>query len=638
MLFELMLTLVQERQALDSAPVYRPHELLPESLVQGLERVHRVEARYLELGFYLPNGLLNPEPPQPDSEGTAFLVGSEPDIFPGLDAFEFQQGERTTDADEDGGGTSLQLPIEQLLESGLYEAGYQGAKAALASHPALLPEDVLRCFDDAFLDGEPVRPGDDARALELAAKSQRRLGLLGNGSIAYVAWGFLHLDEFWTDRLAQREEFLAVLIDRGVASERSAWAVRRVLQRPLKRSAERPARGIAMDVDRLAGSVGFTARHEAVLERLVADLEAIRRSAGGKQALAPRLRYVQSDGTVTTWDNPLAHLPAWSAEMLSWVQRELRPDRFAGELRRGDTLAKRLLYWTELAKRVPFAELREEVLAELRAMMAGTDKLPGSERWAALIALEAQGELSDADRAELEDLVRSRREMHEELIGHMAPLMVYSGKADHYALLAATLSKDVTAILDATFDEFAQNRLLGSSWGVLSMERHPDSLWVLRQHLFEPDQRLPRFAARPMIAWAARHALPGYEVLLEDCLREGTVPERGAALANSAWLPTSRYKEELERLVADHLDPKMSDWDLASAKSSILDSLSKRNDETARAILVRSFYDGRWAESAGRWSWSYTDPSLRAWAVAQLSAEDRAVLLEKKLVPPGLLK
>lgn len=638
MILELMLVVLQERQGVDPEPAYRPHDLLAEPLVPALKRVHRLEARYLELGFYVPNGLLNPEPPQPDSEGTAFLLGSEPELFPGLDAFEFQQGEGTAREGENRGGSSLQLPIEQLLESGLYEAGYQGAKAALASHPKLLPEDVWRCFDDAFLDGEPVRPGDDARLVDLAAKGQRRLGLLGNGSIAYVAWGFLHLDEFWKDRLPQREEFLAVLIDRGVVSERSAWAVRRALQRPLKRSAERPARGIAMDLDRLAGTVGFTARHEAVLERLVADLEDIRRSADGQQALAPTLRYTRADGTVVTWENPLAHLPAWSAEMLSWVQRELRPDRFAGELRRGDTLAKRLLYWTELAKRVPFAALREEVLAELRAIVEGADMLPGAERYAELRSLEATGELSEADRAELEKLVRGRREMHEALICHMAPLLVLSGKADHYVAVAATLAKDVTAILGATFDEFAQSRLLGSAWGALSVEPHPESLWVLRQHLFEPNQRLPSYAMGPMLVLSAQHALPGYEVLMEDFLREGNLRERGAVLCISAWLPAPRYEEELGRLVGDHRNLDLSDWDRSSSLYNILNSLENRNDETARAIAVRSFYEGRWAESEGRWSWANSHASVHAWAVAQLSAEDRAVLLEKKLVPPGLLK
>jgi len=650
MILELLLAVLQERQVLPSPPAYTPHGLLAESLVPGLERVHRLEARYLELAFYLPSGLLNPEPPlnpdaplhsdpqQHDCEGTAFLLGREPDLFPGFDAFEFGQGKWAEAAGAEGGSPSLQLPIEQLLESGLYEAGYQAAKAVWASHPTLLPEEVLRCFDDAFLGGEPVRPGDQARALDLAAKSQRRLGLLGNGSIAYVAWGFLHLDEFWKDRPGRREEFLAILIDRGVASERSAWAVRRVLQRPLKRSADRPARGIAMDVDALAGPVGFTVRHEAVLERLVSDLEAIRRSTDGKEALAPTLRYTQADGTVVTWENPLAHLPAWSAEMLSWVQRELRPDRFAGELRRGDTLAKRQLYWTELAKRVPFAALREEMLAELRAIVEGADMLPGAERYAELRALAATGELSEADRAELENLVRGRREMHEELIQHMVPLLVRSGKVDHYAQLATTLAKDIAAILSPSFDEFGQDRLLGHSWGVVSMERHPDSLWVLRQHLFEPDQRLPRFAARPMIAWAARHALPGYEVLLEDCLREGSLSDRGAALVRSAWLPAPRYEEELGRLVGDHRSPDLSQWDRAMTLYNILNSLENRNDEAARAIAVRSFHEGRWAESEGRWSWANAHSSVHAWAVAQLSAEDRAVLLEKKLVPPGLLK
>ncbi len=595
------------------------------ALLEGLERVHRVEARFLELGWLLPDGSFGTAAPLPDSPALALLEGAEPAHFPGLAAFRFGP------VDGPPG-----VPIEHMLESGLADAGTRAARFLMARRPGLTPGDLLRAFDEEVLFGEPLLPNPSRGDSSSEASAEGRLVPLSNASLGYLLFGFLQLDPFWESHPHARREFISELLERGSRSAPMARAVRRALHPPLPRHPRRTAMGFAFSGE--GGPVGFAADDETRLKEWLATWESARREL---RTVPPESRAGEPhEADARSTNQPtlaeLDQLIDWAAELLLWVRRELHPEGFSETLRRADSFAERARYWSSLAQSVPFASLRQAMLEELTLIAVDGDGWPENERIAHLQALGEAEELEAEQTLELDRLRAERDRQRRRMIEHLARLLAQTGAFGDFATAASTLARDFPSHLADSHAGRGLQGLLFPAWLELAHVPHPDSLWVLHQHLHDPAGRLPENAAMDLLRMASRHRLPGYERVLEDALAHGGVLERGSVLLNSEWLPPARYASELDRLARVSGDSQAPLGQRTIARDMALISAANRPDESARALLRSTLAEGLWADPQSHWSWARGEPNLLERLLGLLDREERRHYVRLGLLPEHL--
>jgi hypothetical protein len=623
------------RAALAATPEYRADSHLSAELVSALRRVHAVEARLLELRLFNTSGRLVTKVPPADSPAMVALAKGEPGLIPALERFDLG----ATD------GASITVSLGQVVESAIYDAAHGAAAAAFAAEPSLGPTQLLEALRHEFLSAAPVNPDERAQRFHASATNQERLGPLCNGSIAYVIWGFLYLPEFWRERPEERAEFISAVIEAGVQSPVCAWAARRVLQPPLRRTLPEHAHGVAMELERLRDVVGFTADHERLLLELVRAAEAARARArnpapppplptpqpAAQEANTPR------EPTLAV-EAPLPHLGPWAAELLYWVQRELHPNRLNLLMRRSELLENRLAYWTELAETMPFAVLREEFLAELQAIVAGEDDYPGSARIAELEALQLGVGLDPAQESELKRLRRDRMLGRRDLISHIGVLSITSGFNDQYAAVAELLGAEAPALLALSEYGNLPSGPLDFSYMHFSAQEHPESLLVLEGHLSGDGPKLQWDLSTRLVTALSSHKLPGHEPLLERALELGSPEERMAALGDSGWCSAERYGQAISRVIDDLDKGAVSQWGQGLVASQLLSSLHARGAQEALPLLRESIRRGLWANPKAPNCLATGGAEDVQWCLAQLSSEEKQNYVQNGLLPAHLAK
>lgn len=662
----------------------RLHECLHPALWPALQRVHALEAAYIELSILTPEGTLVPTPPRQDSPAGKLLMEGRPGLFPGLAAFDFVRP----------GDPPPSVPIELLLECGLYNAGYEAARAAWAAAPDLTPSDLLATVEERFLMAEPVLGTDLARDLHRRSLQQQRLGALTHGSIGYVLFGFLHLSEFWRDRQTARGEFISGLLERGIAGPLPAWTVRRALQAPLQQNSPTAARGIAMGWDSRRGPVGFLPAHEARLDALLRELEAERDrflqpvapgplppsggaaaeekskpegvpAAPGPQAgaveagsktgsnappqgpgEAGRDRIAAGGGPASGgWDatgsgrwKALEARLAWTSELLLWVQRELHPGQLQQQFRRAASLTKRMEYWDDLVDSIPFVELREELLRELQAMLADEDGWPGMDRVRELKALSALGALTPEQASELRGLEQQIDVQQLRLMSHMTRCLVESSGPDHYDLLADTLLGDIPKLLAGSDlgDPLSFDSNLQVTWLLLASMGGPGPGRLLEGQLDGTRPKLTPMLADTMLRTLPDSSIPDRERILNRYLREGSLGEQLEVLVKSSWLGDDAYRQQLQGYLQRAKDPATPAEDRTRIRDGLLESLRRRGGAVAKSLLLESIQSGLWLGADGASSWSQADPQEVAEALSLLSPGERVQLVQQGWLPPQL--
>lgn len=597
---------VRRTPALPAAP------LRPE-LAAAARAVHAFERRCFALGLYTPAGTVHPRPfprdaPE-DHPVRAFLLEGGPveggAAFPGWAGFAFD-GESPT--------------LEHLLECGRYDAGYAAASALLEAAPDLDPRELLRALADEVITAADPAADELGARLHVIASRQRRLAPLGNGSLAYVAWGLLMQPAPWErregDERLGREAFVSSVLARGATSEVSSWVAERVLQPPLAWTEERAGRGIAMARGRSRGRIGFTEADQALLEGLARD---------------PRV-----DGSSPAISE--ARLQEWVATMLDRVLRDRGTSMDADARMRRGSLAERRRYWSDLAVTSSFPDLHAAAVEELHALSTGSAMLPGAERLLALRDAAAVGPLTEEEAEELASLERDVRAARTALARHLLAVVTDAAGPDRVARMTASLAGELHEALGGVGTPRLRERLLGEAWRRLSWTNSEQGLWVVRDHL-DGLAVLEGSAASAMISGLVIHRRDGADALLAEVCRRGGVLERGAAVANPQWMTGEAFGRDVGGLMERTADRALAPFERQRLRLDVLSALGRWEGPEADRLLRQSFEQGLWSEEAGPDSWSRTarGPWLDR-VLARVGEAERAELVERGLVPAALFE
>jgi len=616
-----------DRQAI--SPV--ENEYLSPRLRLAMEEVIRFDRRLLDLAILDAHGLITPPHHlEESSEAAQFLIDGEEDLFPGRMGFAF------------GDYTPM---FDQYLECGRHNLGLHAAKRLADEDPSIGTDELLRTLDERFLSGEPVVLTQRALRLHEFASAQARLAPLGNGSIAYVAWGFLHLDEYWADKIDQRESFITELIEIGASSQACGMAVMRILQPPLKPGTNESGRGIAAYLHDLRAKVGFTHAHRKLLEELVELVDATtKETTAGPSPFDARVVTSSTDGVPTeTEPSRLGHLRTWAPEVLSWVLYELEPEKSDELMRRSESLESRKAYWIAMANTVPFQVFRELMLEEVRAILEGRDEHPLAARITELNALAEAGALTEEQRSELSSLNFNVTFSRRTLISYIAELFVRLGAASEYESVVSTLAIDLHGLVENEAIAIGNgpkvgigHQVLSGAWMELSLSSSPDSLTVL-DRILQGDLDVPEYGTSWIINSIQVGMLPGAQALLENVIATGTTSQRASAILNSEWIEPKRYAIEIDRLLEDSTDASLSEGDRAAAWNGAIRSLSARNQVGAKALLIKSIQAGQWRGDGKSASWVHVDSYFREWALDQLSSAEKSQFVQQGLLDSALL-
>ena len=583
------------------------------ALSRATEAVHAFERDCFAWGLLTPSGTVNPRPlpqsaPWDHPLHARLLKGGRVDgsaDFPGYEGFAFE-GESPT--------------LAHLIECGRYHAGHAAAGELLGQAPRFEPGVLLAALADEVICAPDPGADEMSARLHSIATEQRRLAPLGRGSLAYVAWGLLMRPAAWEreegDARMTREAFVAAVLARGATSEVSSWVAERVLQPPLAWTDERPGRGVALPRGRSRGLFGFTSGDQSFLEGLRAEL------ASAVEVPASKM--------------PRARLVEWTATMLDRVLRDRGTAVDADAWMRRGTLAERRRFWTDLASTSAFPDLHEAVLDELTALANGGVGLAGDARIAELRAAAALRPLSSAEASELEALERSARSDGAALARHLFVTLTAAGGPGNVAALATSLSGELVGALGNFGTPELRERLMGEAWRRLSWTDSEQGLWVVRDHLEERLVLAPG-AASAMITGLVIHRREGADVLLADVCRRGGALERGAAVANPAWMEPGSFSREVGSLFSRTVDPELAPMERARLRLDVLSAIDRWDGPEAHDLLLRSFEEGLWSERAGGDSWSRTarGPWLDR-VLALVGAEARMDLVARGLAPAAL--
>ena len=613
---------------------YLSHELR-----QAMEPVFRLDRRLLDLGLLDGNGALadlsNPRF-ETDSEIVEFITNGEPGLFAGRYGFAFGE---------------LAPSFDQLVECGRYDQGLIAAKVLFAANPKLSTEELLKPIDDAFLEAEPVEGSMRAKRLHEFALRQMRLAPLSNGTVSYVIWGFMYLDEFWKDKPGEREQFITDLIERGASSQISGMTVRRILQAPLKKDPEQRGQGAAFFLLPLREMVGYTHKHQHQLEDLIKLVnDASKEDSDGPNpfdAFVVDTNVEVGAETITAADanvlvpTRLGHLSTWAPELLGWVLLELDPEAADENMRRAATIEERMSYWDSLANTVPFANFRERMLEEVRAMLNDSDENPLMIEIMELEALQEAGALSAEQEKEL---VRLRGELKRErrsLVRHLAELTAQAGTKSDYELAVSTLAVDLDGLLSSGKLQTVPGmewrsawELLYSGWLWISVAQYPGLPGVVEQVL-HGEVDYPEYGTAYLINSLVIQKPEGYESILKEIMDTGTPAQRGQALINPDWMKADQYKIEISRLFAESRDPKLTEKDRSYAWQGAVKSLSSWDGPEAKALLMKSIEDGSWIGDPQAAKWLYELSPGNSWALEMITPAGIAKFKEQGLIDPN---
>ena len=433
--------------------------------------------------------------------------------------------------------------LGRMLEAYLANRGVLAAANARSADPELKPADLLSFAEAAWLEGPCPWPHGLSVQQTTPQAEHSDLPQLGQASARYLLFGFVTDPFFWRTRPAgAKQAFLHELFARAELDSRAAEMVSFAIQPPMRlrpplSAAERTIAGPFKD---LGEPIGFTVEHLAQLRELESALAESRRSGGRSGESPPRL---DGDDEALAGEQPVRALrpglAAWVSKTKAQVLDELFGPGAGSRVLRDGTLADRKAFWDQAARSWPYAQLRSEVLSDLRELVEWRDTSEHEARIRELSSLRKAGLLDAEDQQELLGLERQLDLERRQFVGHVMGLLGGAGESTDGRLAFETLRTDVPEVL-GDLHSVSVRQFLSHGWLAFSARPNPEAPRLL-QALADGGDPVPDQAFDALLIQLGRENHPDQDLLLDRLASTGSNHQRLASVRAAAGrMPTQR--------------------------------------------------------------------------------------------------